>query len=52
MASPMPQPDRRNYREWPETTRAEVLPVAGLLSRNADLDLRRGELVWTPPSIH
>ena len=38
--------DRRNYRTWPETTRAEVLPVAGLLTRNADLDLRRGELVW------
>ena len=38
--------DRRNYRTWPETTRAEVLPVAGLLTRNADIDLRRDELVW------
>ncbi|HTH08456.1 MAG TPA: hypothetical protein VMA55_02725 [Acidovorax sp.] len=40
--------DRRNYRTWPETTRAEVLPVAGLLSRNADIDLCRAELVWAP----
>lgn len=40
------RPDRRNYRTWPETTRAEVLPVAGLLTRNADIDLRRDELVW------
>ena len=43
--------DRRNYRTWPETTRAEVLPVAGLLSRNTDLDLRRDELVWAPRSV-
>lgn len=40
--------DRRNYRTWPETTRPEVLPVAGLLTRNADIDLRRAELAWSP----
>ncbi len=28
--------------------RAEVLPVAGLLPRNADIDLRRAELAWSP----
>ncbi len=39
---------RRAYPTiWPMPDRAEVLPVAGLLSRNADLDLRRGELAWT-----
>ena len=43
--------DRRNYRTWPETTRTEVLPVAGLLSRNADIDLRRDELVWVPRTV-
>lgn len=44
---------RRAYPfQWPMPDRAEVLPVAGLLTRNADIDLRRGELVWTPPSIH
>ena len=31
-----------------EADRAEVLPVAGLLTRNADIDLRRGELAWSP----
>ena len=28
--------------------RAEVLPVAGLLTRNADIDLRRAGLAWSP----
>ena len=38
---------RRAYPfQWPMPARAEVLPVAGLLTRNADLDLRWGELVW------
>ena len=38
---------RRAYpTSWPMPDRAEVLPVAGLLTRNADIDLRRDELVW------
>lgn len=38
---------RRAYpTSWPMPDRAEVLPVAGLLTRNADLDLRRDELAW------
>lgn len=28
--------------------RAEVLPVAGLQTRNTDIDARRAELVWRP----
>ena len=49
MASPMPIPGRREYPSaWPMPDRAEVLPVAGLLTRNADLDLRRAELAWSP----
>ena len=50
MASTTTEFDRRNYRTWPEPTRPEVLPVAGLLTRNADIDLRRAALVWTPKS--
>jgi hypothetical protein len=39
---------RRAYpTSWPMPDRAEVLPVAGLLTRNADIDLRRDELRWT-----
>lgn len=49
MASPMPAFSRRAYpTSWPMPDRAEVLPVAGLLTRNADLDLRRAELAWSP----
>lgn len=41
--------ERRQYpNPWPMPDRAEVLPVAGLLTRNADLDLRRAELAWSP----
>lgn len=44
---------RRAYpTSWPMPDRAEVLPVAGLLTRNADLDLRRGELAWTQENSH
>ena len=40
---------RRAYPfQWPMPDRAEVLPVAGLLTRNADIDLRRAELAWQP----
>lgn len=40
---------RRAYpNPWPMPARAEVLPVAGLLTRNADIDLRRAELAWAP----
>ena len=47
MASPMPAFARRAYPfQWPMPSRAEVLPVAGLLTRNADIDLRRDELRW------
>lgn len=49
MSSPMPAFSRRAYpTSWPMPDRAEVLPVAGLLTRNADLDLRRAELAWSP----
>jgi hypothetical protein len=48
MASATTEFDRRNYRTWPEPTRPEVLPVAGLLTRNADIDRRRAALAWTP----
>lgn len=52
MASPMPQPGRREYPfAWPMPQRAEVLPVAGLQTRNTDIDLRRGELAWTPRTV-
>jgi hypothetical protein len=37
----------RTHGPWPMPDRAEVLPVAGLLTRNTDIDLRRGELRWT-----
>lgn len=38
---------RRAYpNSWPMPVRAEVLPVDGLLTRNADIDLRRDELRW------
>ncbi len=44
---------RRAYPfQWPMPDRAEVLPVAGLLTRNADIDLRRDELAWTQENSH
>lgn len=48
MASPMPQPARRAYPyQWPMPIRLPVAPVAGLQTRNTDIDARRGDLAWT-----
>lgn len=44
---------RRAYpQQWPMPVRAEVVPVTGLQTKNADIDARRAELAWIPRSTH